>query len=80
MVKTKVVADPRWAYFYHAATPQDHNCWPNKTPWFSNISGHSSSEYLLAYIDITVSRFSKVQSLPSIVEILENEKHGQDLS
>ena len=52
---------------------------PTKTPWFSSILGHISSEYLLAYIDITVSIFCKVQSLPSIVEIPENAEHGQDL-
>ena len=52
---------------------------PTKTPRFSSISGRSNSEYLLAYIDITISRFSKVQSLPSIVEIPENAEHGQDL-
>ena len=52
---------------------------PMKTPQFSSISRHNSSKYLLAYIEITVSRFCKLQSLPSIVEILENAEHGQDL-
>ena len=52
---------------------------PTKTPHFSSISGRSNSEYLLSYIDIIVSRFSKVQSLPSIVEIPENAEHGQYL-
>ena len=44
---------------------------PMKTPQFSSISGRNKSECLLSYIDITVSRFCKVRSLPSIVEILE---------
>ena len=52
---------------------------PMKTPQFSSISGRNRSECVLSYIDITVSRFCKVQSLPSIVEILENAEHGQDL-